>query len=139
MNLERAPRKSLAPTAAFVFEVNGCANSRSDTDFVRIVPIKDFAPGTRLDASNQIGWHPVAASEACNFRVELGSKQNFAIDDRVGGDNVALIKSELARFAEKEVMAGGFCTTGTAHTVRPRLVGPRSGEYLWVVVTCGRG
>ena len=112
----------------------GCSTAPPDTDFVRVIPQKYFPPQSRADGS--YGWFPVHASEADGYRVEVGNRQYFSILNRVGVDHVDLVKAELARFAEGEVVKRGFCPSGMAHTEVPQLVGPRNAEYLWVGVVC---
>jgi hypothetical protein len=111
----------------------GCASPPPNTDFVIVEPIAYVPPPAMPVPNTSFGWLPAEAVNARAFRVKVGYRQYFEILSRVGSEG---IKAELALFAEKEVIAQKLCPSGAARTKAPQLVGPRSLEYLWVVVEC---
>jgi hypothetical protein len=111
----------------------GCISPPPATDYVIVEPVAYVSPPATPVPNSSFGWLPVEATNARAFRVKVGNKQYLELLKRVGAEN---IKMELARFAEREVIAQKLCPTGAARTKTPQLVGPRNGEYLWVLVEC---
>jgi hypothetical protein len=116
---------------------DGCFGRMCDappnTGFVNVIPQRYVAPPTGLAPNAVFGWLTTDIERAEAFRVEVGNKQYFQLLEKVGPGR---IKEELARFAEAEVVKRKLCASGVARTLTPQLVGPRSGEYMWVVVRC---
>ncbi|RCS59394.1 hypothetical protein [Parvibium lacunae] len=111
----------------------GCATAPPTTDFVHVIPQRYIPPPATPIPNYTFGWVTTDIAHAESFRVEVGNKQYFTLLARVGPDR---IKEELARFAEAEVVARHFCSSENVQTITPELVGPRSGEYMWVGVRC---
>jgi len=111
----------------------GCNTPPPATDFVIVEPIR-FVPQPPAPVPNMsFGWLPADMGNAEAFRVKLGNKQYFELLNQVGPERIT---TELALFAEREVVNRGACSSGVARTIRPQIVGPRSGEYVWLLVRC---
>ena len=111
--------------------LSGCGTRRCHDDFITVTPVKYVAP-TGL-SNSRFGWLEVPLEEAMTFGVKIGSKPYCNLYDKVGRERII---EELARFAETEVAKRGYCKGGRAKTIKPQLVGPRSREYMSLLVEC---
>lgn len=133
MRLRLSASATFLAFALLVQALSGCASPPSNTDFVIVEPERYVPPPAAPIPNFAFGWLPAEAANADAFRVKVGNRQYLELMKRVGPEN---IKAELALFAEKEVVARNFCPSRVARTKRPQVVGPRSGEYVWVMVEC---